>query len=302
MNSLHGWDTEVFIIQGKSRHDLIKATERLCRFISGSPLPELRDLAFTLNCPLQESGCRLAIVANSLQDLEKKLNHSLKQLSNPGCCRIKDKSGIFFFEEPLSREGTLAFLFPGEGSQYVNMLADLCIHFPDVKACFDRIDSAFLNNNRDILPSRIIFPSLPAKSSEQLLWQMDFAVAAVFIANHALFTLLDHLQIRPDAMVGHSSGEFAALIASGAVDIQNEEQVIQLAIELIRIHESLGEQIPEARLVAVGAAEPTLIASAVAKSNGTLRIAMDNCPHQAVLCGQEITIKNAITQLQSQGA
>ncbi len=307
MNSLHNRDTEVFIIQGESRPYLMKAVERLCRFISGNPALELKDLAFTLNCPLQESGYRLAIVANSLQDLEKKLNHSLKQLSNPGCNRIKDKSGIFFFEEPLNREGTLAFLFPGEGSQYVNMLADLYHHFHDVRACFDRIDRAFLNNKRDILPGQIIFPpphaqALGIETSEQTLWHMDFAVAAVFIANQALFTLLDHLEIRPDAMVGHSSGEFAALIASGAVDIQSEEQVIRLALELIRIHESLGEQVPEARLLAVGAANPSVVNSVVAESGGLLRVAMDNCPHQVVLCGSEATIDGVTVRLQSQGA
>lgn len=307
MNFLHTWDTEVFILQGESRQGLIKAVEQLSQFISSSPALELKDLAFTLNCPLQESGCRLAIVANSLQDLEKKLNHSLKQLANPSCNKIKDKSGIFFFEEPLNSEGTLAFLFPGEGSQYVNMLADLYQHFQDVRACFDRIDQAFLNNKRDILPSQILFPppldqSSGTNSSEQILWQMDFAVAAVFIANQALFTLLDHLEIRPDAMVGHSSGEFAALIASGAVDIQNEEQVIQLALDLLRIHESLGKQIPEARLLAVGAANPSVVNSAVAESGGLLRVAMDNCPHQVVLCGSEATIASITNRLQSQGA
>ncbi len=307
MNLFHNWDTEVFILQGESRQDMIKAIERLCRFISKGPIIELKDLAFTLNCPLHASGCRLAIVANSLEDLEKKLNHSLKQLANPGCNRIKDKSGIFFFEEPLGREGTLAFLFPGEGSQYVNMLGDLCQHFPEVKACFDRIDRAFLNNNRDILPSQIIFPVPLAQSSgvhsaERLLWQMDFAEAAVFIANQALFTLLDQLEIRPDAVVGHSSGEFAALMASGAVDIQSEEQVIQLALELIRIYESLGEQVPGAKLLTVGAANPSVVNAAVAESGGTLRVAMDNCPHQVVLCGSDETIASVTNRLQSQGA
>ncbi|MCF6153685.1 MAG: acyltransferase domain-containing protein [Candidatus Brocadia sp.] len=307
MSLLHHWDTEVFILQGESRHDLTKAAGRLCRFISNNPALELKDLAFTLNCPLQESGCRLAIVANSLQDLEKKLDHSLKQLANPRCNRIKDKSGIFFFEEPLSREGTLAFLFPGEGSQYVNMLADLYHHFQDVRDCFDRIDRAFLNNKRDILPSQIVFPlphahSSGINSSEQILWQMDFAVAAVFIVNQALFTILDHLEIRPDAMVGHSSGEFVALMASGAVNIQSEEQVIQLALDLLRIHESLGKQIPEARLLAVGAANPSVVNSVVAESGGLLHMAMDNCPHQVVLCGSEATIASVTNRLQSQGA
>lgn len=307
MNFLHTRDTEVFILQGESRQELMNAAKHLLRGISSSPPPELKDLAFTLNCPVQASACRLAIVAHSLQDLGKKLNHSLKQLENPACNRIKDKSGIFFFEEPLAREGTLAFLFPGEGSQYVNMLKDLCIHFPDVRACFDRIDRAFLTTKGDIVPSQAIFPPSHVQSSgtdasEDILWQMDFAVAAVFIANQALFTLLDHLGIRPDAMVGHSSGEFAALIASGAVDIQNEDQVIQLALELIRIHESLGDRVPEAKLLAVGAANSSMLTSVVAESSGSLRVAMDNCPHQVVLCGSDATITAATSRLQSQGA
>ena len=68
--------------------------------------------------------------------------------------RIKDRSGIYFFENSLGRQGKLAFLFPGEGSQYVNMLQDLCQHFPEVRDCFDLLDRAFIG------PS----PELPAQS------------------------------------------------------------------------------------------------------------------------------------------
>lgn len=72
MNFLHTRDTEVFILQGESRQELMNAAKHLLRGISSSPPPELKDLAFTLNCPLQASARRLAIVAHSLQDLEKK--------------------------------------------------------------------------------------------------------------------------------------------------------------------------------------------------------------------------------------
>ncbi len=71
---LHNWDTEVFIIQGESRQDLIRTGERLLSFLSSVPKLQLKDLAYTMNCPLLESGYRLAIVANSLKDLEKKIS------------------------------------------------------------------------------------------------------------------------------------------------------------------------------------------------------------------------------------
>ena len=71
------------------------------------------------------------------QDLGPKLAHALARLADPHCRQIKDSRGIYFFEEP-SATGKLAFLFPGEGSQYLNMLLDLCLHFPQVRACFDR--------------------------------------------------------------------------------------------------------------------------------------------------------------------
>lgn len=305
---LSHWDTEVFIIRGESRQNLIKAGEQLLQFISNDPMLNLKDLAYTVNCPMEESEYRLAIVATSVKDLEKKLTYGLKRLADSDCTVIKDKGGIFFFEKPLGREGTVAFLFPGEGSQYVNMLSDLCLHFPEVRACYDRIDRAFFNNKSDILPSQVLFP-LPlvqqteaVNSPDQVLWQMDFAVSSVFSANRALFTLLNRLEIRPDAVVGHSSGEFAALLASGAVEVQDEDQIIQHALELIRITESLEDQIPEAKLMAVGAADPSIVASMVAESGGSLQVAMDNCPHQVVLCGSEATIISGLSRFQSQGA
>lgn len=303
---LHRWDTEVFILQGVSRQDLIRAGERLLHFFSSGPEPEPKDLAYTLNCPLKESGYRLAIVADSLKDFKEKLAYGLQRLADPRCTKIKDRSGIFFFEEPLSRAGTLAFLFPGEGSQYVNMLSDICLHFPEARACFDRADRVFFNNKRNLLPSQVVFPptlveSAADKPSSQELWRTDCAVAAVFAADQALFVLLNHLGIQPRAVVGHSSGEYAALLASGAVEIQDEDQLLQHGLDLNGIYESLADQIPETLLMAVGAADPTIVPSVVSESDGVLYVTMDNCPHQVILCGAETAVTRVRERLQSQG-
>lgn len=301
-----GWDTEIFIIQGESRQDLIDSGRQLLRFISGSPDLELKDLAYTLNCPLQGAGRHLAIVADSLNELEKKLQYAIQRLSDPLCTKIKDRSGIFFFEEPLSREGTLAFIFPGEGSQYVNMLSDLCQHYPEVRSCFERADQVFLNSSRDLLPSQLLFPpdfdqSEADHPSEEEIWQMDIAVISVFTANHAMYGLLDLLEIRPQAMVGHSSGEFAALLASGAILDQDEDHIIQYTLEAVRIIQSMEKQMPEAKLVALGNLDSNILPSMVEKSNGSIYLAMDNCPHQTILCVPEKEFPCFLDQMKNQG-
>jgi phosphopantetheine--protein transferase-like protein len=269
----------------------------------------LKDLAYTLNSQLREPY-RLAIVASSLQEVEQKLAYALQRLADPQCTRIKEVSGIYFFEAPLSRQGQLAFLFPGEGSQYVNMLADLCIHFPEVRAWFDLIDRAFITHQRNYLPSQVIFPPPPGKGrpdhsvDETRLWQMDCGPELVFTANQALFTLLSKLQLQPQAVLGHSTGEYSAFFASGTVLIDDEAQIIQHTLELNKIYEQLlvkGE-IPEGSLIAVGAADRDFVLSLIEQFDGRLHMAMDNCPHQIVLCGTASVTAQAVEQLQSRGA
>jgi acyl transferase domain-containing protein/phosphopantetheinyl transferase len=302
------WDTEVIILQAESRDNLIGEGERLLRFISATMEVELKDLAYTFNCPLRDAArYRLAIVTDSPKDLEKKLRYALKRLSDPQCPGIKDRSGIFFFEEPLSTEGKLAFVFPGEGSQYVNMLSDLCIHFPEVMASFDMADRIFINAGQEPLPSQVVFPPPHASSEtraafEQALWMMEYADTTVCAANQGMNDLLGRLEMWPQVVVGHSIGEHAALMASGIFVEQGEEEMLQFLLEVNKIHKSATNQIPVAKLMAVGAADPSLVASIVAESGGKLYAAMDNCPNQVVLCGSEGAIDGAYERLKKKGA
>jgi acyl transferase domain-containing protein len=98
------WDTEVFILQGKSRDELINQGKQLQRYLSEQPHVDLKDLAYTLNSALSNTPYRLSIVASSLQELEAKLAHALKQLADKARKQIKDRQGIYFFEQPLDRQ------------------------------------------------------------------------------------------------------------------------------------------------------------------------------------------------------
>jgi acyl transferase domain-containing protein/phosphopantetheinyl transferase len=297
------WDSEVVVLQGAKRADIIAQGESLRRYLAECPSAKLDQIAYRLNAELLDGTRRLALVAGSVAELDQKLGYALGRLGDPTCSRIKDVSGIYFFEEPLAREGTIAFLFPGEGAQYVNMLGDLCLHFPEVRACFDLADRVFLDNARGYVPSQAIFPApLSIDRDEASLWQVDCAVASVFAANRALAALLSSLGVRPAAVAGHSSGEYAALLFGGAVEVSGEEELLQLGLDLNTLYASLEDRIPPAQLVTVGAVRPGAIKDVVEQSRGSLHVTMDNCPHQVVLCGSEESTAVAMETLRSRGA
>src|SRR5262249_56616984 len=82
-----------------------------------------------------ESQPTLAVVATSLDDLKEKLDVALKQL--PGANgRWHDPRGLYWVETPAP-PGKVAFLFPGQGSQYPNMLAQAAMAFPEVRETLD---------------------------------------------------------------------------------------------------------------------------------------------------------------------
>ncbi|WZO99324.1 beta-ketoacyl synthase N-terminal-like domain-containing protein [Isosphaeraceae bacterium EP7] len=291
------WECEVCILGAESPAKLLAEARRLVAALDAVDSDEpirIKDLAATLNRDLMTSGSsspfRLAVVAASAADLKAKLGKAAKKLGSPGCLQIRDVSGIYYAAEPLGRSGKLAILFPGEGAQYPNMLADLCLHFPEVQACFDEIDQIYYDHPRGYVPSDHIFPrSSPIPSDgggvAERLWQIAGAVEAVLTANRAMLTLMERLGLRPDVILGHSTGEYSAIRASGIFD-PARDKFSELILTFFRNYEvASGPELSTAVLLAVGAGRREVEAVA-RETGGEIYVAMDNCPHQAVLVGE----------------
>ena len=315
------WETEVCILEGSSAADLLERVGRLVHFLDsavadgdlagarGAEPISLKDLAYSLNCSLGDSQTsqRLAVVATSLADLQGKLRRAAERLAQPNCRRIKDVSGIYYAAEPLGPQGKLAFLFPGEGAQYPNMLGDLCLHFPEVRECFDRADRLLAGHPRGYLPSDYIF-ARPAFSereqawAEQRLLQMDGAVEAVLTANQAVFTLLSRLGLRPDVIAGHSTGDYSALAAAGVLDLGDDGRLTDFILALNRMYaeEASQDRVPRAILLAIGA-ERERVEAIAREAGGEVYLAMDNCPHQAVLVGEREAVERALEIVRREG-
>lgn len=305
------FDAEVVILSAGSRSELLARGDDLRQVLANGQDLALIDLAYTLNCPPQgresqdAAGVRLSIVATSTADLERKLARALRRLADPGCAQIEERAGVYYTDTPLHAPGALAFLFPGQGAQYPNMLADLCVHFPEVRAWFDLMDRVFTLAERGRLPSQVIFPPLGGSPAADpaTLWALDCGVAAVCAGNQALYSLLSRLAIQPHAVLGHSMGDFCALWASGAVRV-DEAEVVRQALLIHEMFERLRSEgrIPTGMLLAIGNLERERVLALVQRSGGALTVAMDNCPHQIVLGGSDDAVAAVTEELQRAGA
>ncbi|MGH3912910.1 MAG: beta-ketoacyl synthase N-terminal-like domain-containing protein [Pseudonocardiaceae bacterium] len=300
------FDAETVVLSAQDRKELLTRGDELRRLLVDHPEPALVDLAYTLNCPIPApaaSAARLAIVATSIADLKAKLERALNRLADPGCHRIEERSGIYYTDAPLHAPGALAFLFPGMGAQYVNMLADLCVHFPTVRVWFDLLDRGFAQHIPGALPSEVIFPPPSGQTADPgMLWSMSRGFMALLASNQALYSLLSTLGIQPDAVVGHSTGEHSAM---GVARVRWADETERIRHFLIanegyeRLHaEGLT---PTGILLAITTSDRERVLGLVERSAGALSMAMDNCPHQMVLGGCVEAVTAAADELRQAG-
>ncbi len=283
--ALRTWDTEAILLSAPDRAGLVDQVKELSSWLKSDTRHTLLDVAYSLNSRRQHSrtGTRLGLVASSLAELTDRLASVLPRLADPACRSIRDGRGIYYWDEPLlnASHAGLAFLFPGEGSQYPGMLADLCLHFPEVRLLFDTADRIARDLGETVPPSEHLFG--PVAGGYEKLWSTATAVNVVLNAQWALYQVLTRLGLHPDAVLGHSSGEILALSAGGVFQTDRElERKLGRLGAIMRDFESSGD-LPEARLVAVAAHSNRVQALFGDLGAGGVAIAMDNCPHQVVL-------------------
>jgi len=129
-------ECELCVFAAASEAELLAQLQQVQAYIKSNPGVALLDLAATLAArDSADKPVRLAVLAGDVAELAKKLQQAAKKIAEAKSPRWMTRTGLVFSSQPL--QGKLAFLFPGEGSQYLNMLADLAQQFPEVREWFD---------------------------------------------------------------------------------------------------------------------------------------------------------------------
>ena len=241
---------------------------------------------------------RLAIDYRDAADLADKSAKALKAFAadQPAMWKALRAQGIF---RGQGRPGKVAFLYTGQGSQYVNMLRPLCEAEEIVRDTFaeaDRIMTALLGKPL----SKFIFvdekdAEAVAKAEEDLR-QTAITQPAVLATDLALTRLLAAYGIGPDFTMGHSLGEYGALVAAGALPFADAlEAVSARGREMTRV--SLADN---GKMAAVFA--PLEEIERLLKTvDGYLVIANINSRSQAVIGGASTAIQQAIEVFRKAG-
>ena len=299
------WPAELCILQAEDVGALVERLTQVDRALEQESPPALRDVAAALNRELRGEASTLALVASSVSDLRDKLRQARDWLREPDRRRIRDDRGIYFTRTPLGRDGRLAFLFPGEAAQYPGMLGELCLYVPEIRAAFDGLDRLALAEGRPLLPSHCQFP-IPTATPEERdvaargLRQMASGLELVLTANYLLSRLLRAFGLRPDAVLGHSCGEYSALVDGGVLppDARLGAGFAALGATLERRLAEAGRG--ERALLAVGTDRRTAEDAVRAIGSG-LEVAMDNCRHQVIVVGPVATVERAGAWFQARG-
>ncbi|MHB1422621.1 MAG: SDR family NAD(P)-dependent oxidoreductase [Gemmataceae bacterium] len=299
--ALNHWPAELFVWRQPSTDNLMSAVQSLRDALTRGAAPELADLAYSLclaNPPRPDLPV-LAIVAASLDDLKQKLDSALVMLRS-GQEHGHDPRGIFFAASPKHQQGDrIAFLFPGQGSQYPNMLAQLAMVFPEVRQSFDDAEAALSGRLRGLL-GKFIFPPSPftpeqEKQSKEALTRTDVAQPALGAAGLGMFRLLSRLGVRPDLFAGHSYGDYVALCAAGAL---SAEDLIRLSHARGRIILEATERMPGA--MAAIEADADTVAAVLDELDGVMAANL-NSPNQTVISGTEEGVRAALDCFQKHG-
>jgi malonyl CoA-acyl carrier protein transacylase len=302
-----GWDSHVFILRADDRDHLRARATNLASFLEREPGTNPTDLAASLATHLQPAGVGLAVIATSIPDLLAKLRRACERLSDPNCKQIRDTAGTYFTSQPLFPEGKLALLFPGEGAQYPDMLADLCGVFPEVEETFSWCDrlAAELGRPEGSLRNILHLPpdATPEDriAAEAQLRRLGPSIFGVLIADLAITRVLQNLELPVSAVAGHSAGELAALLAAGS--LRSDVILGPKLAEIMDLMQTQEDETggPNVSLLAVGAGRAVVVEIAEKVAGSSVLIAMDNCPHQCVAVGPTTLVAKVESDLQERG-
>lgn len=299
------WPVELCVLSADQTDGLLEEMVRLERFAEANPDALLRDVAAELLRRTSGGDRRLAIVARDLSDLVEKLGQAKKKLAKNGEAGWATRSGIVYGCAPL--QGTTAFLFPGEGSQYLGMLSDLAMCFDEVRDWFDFWYGLYpdsVGGGR----TDVVFPPESEQTAERCtelekeLHGAEVGSESVFIGGQAMHSLLEAFGVRADVMLGHSSGESSALVAAKAIPADDPREFARLVRELNGVYRRMlaADEVPTGALLAVGALEREVVDAQIAQRDGVF-VAMENCANQAILFGDRATIETLQKSLSEAG-
>jgi amino acid adenylation domain-containing protein len=284
--ALHARPWQLLTLSARNPDALAAAGTRLAEHLPAVPASDLADAAYTLAVGRRAFDIRQALVARDPNDAAACL-----AAGDPVRLLTAPTAGGW----PASGR-PVAFVFPGQGAQHVGMGRDLYDSEPLFRAEIDRA-AAHLAPRLGLDLRNVLYPA--AGGEEEARRQMArtaIAQPALLLVEVALARLLGAWGVRPQAMLGHSLGEYAAAVLAGVFTL---EAALDLVAERGRLIEQAGGDDAGAMLaVPLSEAE---IAPFLAGGTGEVHLAALNAPSLVSVAGPAAAVAELTSRLAAEG-
>ncbi|UCH92294.1 MAG: amino acid adenylation domain-containing protein [Candidatus Aminicenantes bacterium] len=271
---------QLILLSAKTQSALDKMTHNLVNYLQEGPPVNLVDMSYTLQAGRKrfEHG-KMVVVSNREQ--------AARALSSPG-------PEVQTHFTKASNEKKVVFMFPGQGSQYVNMGREFYEKQPLFREEMDRCFE-ILNTLVDVDLKDILYPPERSERSDRsdqsdLIHQTEIAQPLLFAFEYSLAKLLLKWGITPDAMIGHSIGEYTAACLSGVFSLAE-------ALKLVALRGKFMQEMPAGAMLSVPLPEAEL----TPLLNRELSLAAVNSSSLGVVSGPPAAVEDFKKELEAKG-
>ena len=197
------------------------------------------------------------------------------------------KQGIFVNCNDSNEEAKIAFMFPGHGAQYPNMLRDLVEKYSCVKEVFEKADNIYQCLTNGKLTEKIFNENI----AEEALKSAEVMQTSIFTANFAMFKLMEELNIKPNVLIGHSLGEFAALAAAKVISFEEGLEIVYHRAQCLNCIpvDKRGKMI--SLKLSNGSKQLEDLKSKLEEKEYIFEVSLNNSPVQTIISGDNDSIK-----------
>lgn len=283
------WPASLFLFTAKDNTDLLQQLNNWNTTLKELDTVSLNNLGYASAIKATEqpnAKIRLAFSCKDKLELTQNIAQVIQHLETDSTL----PPNISLNTTTSTPKGKLAFLFPGQGSQVVNMGKEASLYLESLRNALTQVDA--LDRLKPL--SKIIYPptafntELKAQQASELKATQN-AQPAIGAISAGYLGMLNRLDIKPDAYAGHSYGEFTALYAAGIIDLKAFLTISQTRGNLMGEHQE-----KEGTMAVVYASEEET--QRITKDQG-IYIANVNAPKQTIISGLKSNINAAIALL-----
>jgi acyl transferase domain-containing protein/surfactin synthase thioesterase subunit/acyl carrier protein len=270
----------IFTLSAKSAKALRELAKSYENFLTSHCGTSLANICFTANTGRSHFNQRLAITAESTIELRDRLSAFVAG---------KETSGLIY--DQVQEHPKIAFLFTGQGSQYLGMGHELYQTQPVFRAALDRCAEILQPYLKEPL-LEVIYPN---SSHNQRVTINDTAYTqpVLFAFEYSLFELWKSWGIKPSVVMGHSIGEYVAACVAGVFSLED-------GLKLIAARGRLMQSLPqEGEMVAVLASESQVL-QAIEPYSSKIAIAAINGSQNTVISGDRSSVRAVVSSLKAE--